>query len=75
MASRARGWDWVKVFEMKVTGWWMGARVEIGMSYAKVENFFCKGPNSKHFQHWGPYDFCQLLSSAMVVEKQLQIHL
>lgn len=52
-----------------------GARVEIGMSYAEVENFFCKGPNSKHFQHWGPYDLCQIFSSAMVVQEQLQIHL
>lgn len=73
--ARARGWDWVKVFEMKVRGWWMGASVEIGMSYSKVENFFCKGPNSKRFQHWGPYELCQLFSSAMVVQEQLQIHL
>lgn len=41
----------------------------------KVENFFCKGPNSKRFQHWGPYELCQLFSSAMVVQEQLQIHL
>lgn len=53
----------------------MGASVEIGMSYSKVENFFCKGPNSKRFQHWGPYELCQLFSSAMVVQEQLQIHL
>lgn len=46
---------WVKVLEMEVTGWWVGALVEIRMGYADVGKFFCKWPDSKHFQPWGPY--------------------
>lgn len=42
---------WVKVFEMKGTGWWVGAGVEIWMGYAEVGTFFRKGPESEHFQH------------------------